>query len=102
MAWEATISNPAPDLIIRNSTPYPVLIDTSYTDTSISVSMFSTKHSAVEELDQRVSQRGACTHVETDRQRTYPDGQVVIDTFVADYRPAEGVDCAGNRIPRPG
>lgn len=99
---EATISNPAPDLIIRNSTPYPVLIDTSYTDTSITVSMFSTKYSAVEEMEQRVSRRGACTHVETDRQRVYPDGQVIVDTFLADYRPAEGIDCSGNRIPEPG
>ena len=98
---EATISNPAPDLIIRNTTPYPVLIDTSYDDTSITVSMFSTRHARVEELEQRVSKTGACTHVETDRQRTYPDGRVVVDTFFADYRPAEGIDCSGNRIPRP-
>lgn len=98
---EATISNPAPDLAIRNTTPYPVLIDTSYDETSITVSMFSTRHVRVEELEQRVSRRGACTHVETDRQRTYPDGQIVVDTFLADYRPAEGIDCSGNPIPRP-
>lgn len=98
---EATISNPAPDLIIRNTTPYPVLIDTSYTDTSITVSMYSTKHAVVTELEQRVSRRGACTHVETDRQRSYPDGRAIVDTFLADYRPAEGIDCSGNRIPRP-
>ena len=98
---EATISNPAPDLIMTNTTDFPILIWTSYTDQSITVSTYSTNHIVVAELDQRTSRRGACTHVETDRQRTYPDGRVVVDTFVADYRPAEGIDCSGNPIPLP-
>jgi hypothetical protein len=99
---EATISNPAPDLVMTNTTSYPILIWTSYTEDSITVTMYSTKHIEVAELDQRTSRRGACTHVETDRQRTYPDGRMVVDTFFADYRPAEGIDCNGNRIPPPG
>lgn len=99
---EATISNPAPDLVMVNTTYYPILIWTSYTDTSITVSMYSTPHVEVTEIDQRTSRRGACTHVETDRQRVYPDGRVVVDTIVADYRPAEGIDCNGNPIPSPG
>ncbi|MGA7227745.1 MAG: VanW family protein [Acidimicrobiia bacterium] len=98
---EATISNPAPDLAFTNTTGYPILIWTSYTDTSITVTMYSTKNIEVTELGQRTSRRGACTHVETDRQRTYTDGRVLVDTFVADYRPAEGVDCNGNPIPDP-
>jgi hypothetical protein len=98
---EATISNPAPDLVMTNTTAYPILIWTSYTDTSITVSMYSTKNVEVTEIDQRTSSRGACTHVETDRQRTYPDGRVTVDTFIADYRPADGVDCSGNPIPEP-
>jgi vancomycin resistance protein YoaR len=98
---EATISNPAPDLVMTNTTEYPILIWTSYTDESITVSMYSTSHIMVDEIDQRISRRGACTHVETDRQRSYPDGRVVVDTFFADYRPAEGVDCSGNPIPPP-
>jgi hypothetical protein len=98
---EATISNPAPDLVMTNTTDYPILIWTSYTGESITVSMYSTSHIMVDELDQRTSRRGACTHVETDRQRSYPDGRVLVDTFVADYRPAEGVDCSGNPIPPP-
>ncbi len=98
---EATISSPAPDLVMTNTTPYPILIWTSYTDDSITVSMYSTKNIEIAELDQRTSRRGACTHVETDRQRTYADGQVKVDTFVADYRPAEGLDCSGNPIPEP-
>jgi vancomycin resistance protein YoaR len=95
---EATISNPTPDLVLSNTTEYPVLIWTSYTDRSITVTMYSTQHIDVVELGQRVSRRARCTHVETDRQRTYPDGTVVVDTFEANYRPAEGVDCNGNRI----
>ena len=97
---EATISNPEPDLVIRNVTEFPVLIDTSYTDTSITVSMYSTPNVEVKELDQRVSRRGACTHVETDRQRIFADGRTVVDTVEATYRPAEGIDCSGNRIPQ--
>ena len=50
------------------------------------------------ELGQRVSRRGRCTYVETDRQRTYPDGRTVVDTFEATYRPAEGLDCNGNPV----
>ena len=98
---EATISNPAPDLVMTNTTAHPVLIWTSYTDTSITVTMYSTKNVDVAEIGQRSSSRGACTHVETDRQRTYSDGRVVVDTFMADYRPAEGIDCNGNPIPEP-
>ncbi len=98
---EATISNPAPDLVMTNTTDYPILIWTSYTEQSITVGMYSTKHIEIAELDQRTSRRGACTHVETDRERTYPDGHKVVDTFIADYRPAEGIDCNGNRIPLP-
>jgi len=98
---EATISNPAPDLIFNNTTDYPILIWTSYTDESITVSMYSTKNVVVNELDQRTSRRGVCTHVETDRERVFADGRKVVDTFIADYRPAEGIDCSGKRIPPP-
>jgi len=98
---EATISMPSPDLVFTNTTDYPILIWTSYTDRSITVSMYSTQHIKVEEIDQRVARGRACTYVETDRQRTYPDGEVVVDTIKATYRPAEGIDCNGNPIPPP-
>ena len=97
---EATISMPSPDLVFTNTTDYPILIWTSYTDTSVTVSMYSTKHIRVDELEQRVS-RGGCTRVETDRRRVYPDGRIVVDTIKATYRPALGVDCNGNPIPPP-
>ncbi|HLZ37030.1 MAG TPA: VanW family protein [Mycobacteriales bacterium] len=40
---EATVSYPWPDLKFANDSPYGVLIDTSYTGTSITVSFWSTK-----------------------------------------------------------
>lgn len=96
---EATISSPAPDLVITNTTDHPVLIWTSYDATSITVSIYSTAHVEVDEVDQRVYSVARCTRVETDRRRVYPDGRVVVDTIEAFYRPAEGIDCQGNPIP---
>lgn len=96
---EATISTPAPDLKIENNTDYPVLIWTSYTGTSITVSMYSTKNIEVAQVASRSSKRNQCTYVETDRERIYSDGRTVIDTFFALYRPSDGVDCNGNQIP---
>ncbi len=98
---EATLGIPHPDLILRNTTGYPILMWNSYSGTTLTVTIYSTKHIEVEELGQRTSKAGACTHVETDRQRTYPDGKVVVDTIVADYRPGEGLDCAGQPTPDP-
>jgi hypothetical protein len=86
---------------MTNATDHPVLIWTSYTPNSITVTMYSTRNVEVVELGQRTTRRGLCRHVETDRQRTFSSGRVVIDTFVADYRPGEGLDCSGNPLPRP-
>lgn len=96
---EATISSPAPDLVIENTTDFPVLIWTSYTPNSITVSMYSTKNVEAAQIATRSSKRSQCTYVETDRLRTYEDGRQVVDTFVALYRPADGIDCNGNQIP---
>ncbi|MEX2134794.1 MAG: VanW family protein [Acidimicrobiia bacterium] len=96
---EATISSPAPDLVFENTTDYPVLIWTSYTPSSITVSMYSTKNIEVEQVATRTSSRNQCTYVETDRERVYADGRTEIDTFWALYRPADGIDCNGNPIP---
>jgi vancomycin resistance protein YoaR len=98
---EATVSFPAPDLVIHNTTPHHVLIWTSYTDTSITVQMFSTPHVQVEETGQTVGRAGACTRVTTYRQRSYLDGTVVDDSVFATYRPGEGLDCQGRPTARP-
>ncbi|HXV72026.1 MAG TPA: VanW family protein [Acidimicrobiia bacterium] len=96
---EATLSVPGPDLVITNNTDHPVLIWPTYTPTSITVTFYSTPNVEVEELDQRVSFRNQCRHSQIDRQRTFSDGRVVVDTIVANYRPGDGLDCSGNVIP---
>ncbi len=100
-AREATISWPKPDLVFQNNTPHHVMIWTSYTDTSITVEFWSTKYFEVEETGQARFPIGACTGGETFRKRTAPDGTVLEDSVEAVYRPAEGFDCNGNRIPEP-
>ena len=98
---EATVSSPKPDLVLVNTTDYPLLIWTSYDSRNITVTMYSTKNVEVVELGQRVAPKGQCTFVETDRQRTYSDGRVIIDTVEATYRPEEGFDCNGQRVEIP-
>lgn len=90
---EATLSYPHPDLQIKNTTPYGVLIWPTYTDTSITVHLYSTKHASVTLGATYDVPAGNCTKVVTPRTRTYPDGRVVNDTVFARYRPAEGVNC---------
>ena len=96
---EATISWPAPDLEFTNTTSHPALIWTSYTDTSITVSVYSTQSVQVEETGQEVSSVRQCTRVDTFRSRTYPDGRTVEDSVFAVYRPGEGLDCNGDPTP---
>jgi vancomycin resistance protein YoaR len=98
---EATLSVPGPDLVVTNSTPYPVLIWPTYDSNSITVSLYSTKNVEVEEIDHRVSSRRLCRHSEIDRQRTFSDGHVVVDTIEANYRPGDGLDCDGKSLPEP-
>ncbi len=98
---EATINYDDVDLAFINNTPYGILIWVEYTDTSITVQMYSTKYWDVEQTDQRTWRSGACRSVETFRERTNPNGVVVQDSVRARYRPGEGLDCAGNPTPRP-
>ncbi|MDH3731167.1 MAG: VanW family protein [Acidimicrobiia bacterium] len=99
---EATLGHPAPDLALTNNTPYSVLIWPEYTETSITVQLWSTPYFTVEQTGQSSSRWGtACTRYDTFRERTAPDGRVLEDSVFATYRPREGVDCLGNRIPPP-
>ncbi|MGH1504300.1 MAG: VanW family protein [Acidimicrobiales bacterium] len=108
---EATISWPKPDFIIENNTPYGVLVWPTYTDTSITVTFYSTQNvdvscvmpdgSLVQGPDAcddavRWSSQGACTRNTTVRSRTFADGTTDEDSVFAVYRPGEGLDCAGN------
>jgi vancomycin resistance protein YoaR len=90
---EATISYPHPDLEIVNNTPYGVLLWPTYTDTSITVHLYSTPHVTVEAGGTSSSPQGNCTRVTTPRTRTYSDGRVEQDSVFAVYRPGEGVNC---------
>lgn len=90
---EATLSYPKPDLVLRNTTPYGVLIWPTFTDSSVTVTLYSTPHVTGEQTGQSTSQAGNCTRVTTERTRRYVDGRVDVDTVFATYRPSEGVNC---------
>ena len=90
---EATISWPAPDLKITNSTPYGVLIWPTYDDTSLTVHLFSTHFVDVEAQPTSDAHSGQCTRVTTPRVRTYVDGHTAQDKVSALYQPADGVRC---------
>ena len=90
---ESTISFPSPDVRIRNNTPYGVLIWPTYTGTSITVTMYSTKFVSGEQTNQTTEKKGVCTAVTTERTRTYVDGRKTTDRFSGLYSPEEGVKC---------
>jgi vancomycin resistance protein YoaR len=90
---DATLSYPHPDLKVRNTTPYGILIWPTYTGTSITVHLYSTHHVDVQLGEPTASASGRCTRWTTPRTRTYLDGHVTRDSVSARYRPAEGVDC---------
>jgi vancomycin resistance protein YoaR len=92
---ESTISYPSPDVRIRNNTPYGVLIWPTYTDTSITVTLYSTKYVSGEQTGQTTEDKGPCTAVTTERTRTYVDGRKTVDRFSGLYSPKEGVECPG-------
>lgn len=93
---EATVSFPAPDLQIRNTTPHAVLLWPTTTDDSITVRLYGTPYVSGEQTDQSSRWEGAaCTRVTTERTRTWvEDGRTETDTVTARYRP-EGIACNG-------
>lgn len=98
---EATLSYPHPDLAVTNNTPYGVLLWPTYTGSSITVQMWSTKYWEVEQSGQVSYPVNECTRVETSRTRVDPDGRSQEDVVFALYRPGEGLDCNGNATPVP-
>ncbi len=93
---EATISWPKPDLVLENNTDYAVLVWPTYTDTSITVSMYSTTNVEVTDKGRSEGSRGFCTVVTTFRERVFSDGTVDNDSVFGVYRPAAGRDCNNN------
>ncbi len=96
---EATLSFPRPDLKIRNTTPYGVMIWPTYTDSSLTVTLYSTKFATGEVLEQKKTTRQQCAEVQTIRRITRTDGTSKTDSFRAVYLPKEGVDCDGQPTP---
>lgn len=99
---EATMGYPHPDLVIKNVTPYGILLWPSYTDRSLTVSMFSTKwFKSVAQTGQTKSPKGTCTLVRTERTRVLPDDTRKLDAVFATYRREEGLNCDGSKAPPP-
>ena len=90
---EATMGFPAPDLRFTNDTPYGIMIWTSYTESSLTITLYSTPHARGEQTAISESPSGNCTVVTTTRTITYPDGTTKSDKFRATYRPGEGQRC---------
>lgn len=91
---EATLSFPKPDLVLENNTEHGVLVWPTYTDTSITVTLFGTPTFHASQTGQTESSAGPCTRVTTERTRTpIGGGSPIVDRFHAVYRPEEGVSC---------
>jgi vancomycin resistance protein YoaR len=92
---EATLSWPHPDLKIKNTTPYGILIWPTYTETSLTVTFYSTHWVQASQTNQTSAPSGVCTRVNTERTRVYPDGTKKVDHIFALYQPKDGVKCTG-------
>ncbi len=80
---EATLAYPGVDLKIRNDTPYGIVIWPTYTGTSITVQLWSTRTAVGEQTAQNPT--SGCGPVSTERTRTFTDGHTEKDTFRANY-----------------
>ena len=58
---ESTVSYPEPEFRIVNNTPYGVLIWPTYTETSITVHLYSTRYATGAQTGQTTSPNGSCT-----------------------------------------
>jgi vancomycin resistance protein YoaR len=91
---EATISWPKPDLKIKNNSPYGVLVWPTYTDTSLTVTLYSSRWATGEQTGQSSEPRDPCTRYTTERTRTFAsDGHTEVDRVYALYQPADNVKC---------
>jgi vancomycin resistance protein YoaR len=108
---DATLGFPEPDLKIRNDTAAGILIGTSYTDTSITVSLFGSTDVAVRSVtdppsafadpetecrpnpqlppgtSRVVQDGGRGFRIMVQRIRRYPDGREEVDRFSTRYKP---------------
>lgn len=80
---EATVAYPSVDLKIHNDTPYGVVIWPTYTGSSITIQLWSTKFATGAQTAQ--SQSSGCGKVTTQRTTTFVDGRTEVDKFYANY-----------------
>ena len=81
---EATLAYPSVDLKIHNDTPYGVVVWPSYTDTSITIDLWSTRYAVGAQTAQ--NKTSGCGFVKVTRTRTYvSDGHQSTDNFQASY-----------------
>lgn len=90
---EATMGFPAPDLEWTNDTPYGIMVWTSSTDTSVTVTLYSTQYAYGEQVGQSEEPAGNCIRVTTTRKITYVDGRTATDTVGARYRQGGATSC---------
>lgn len=81
---EATLAYPSVDLKIKNNTPYGVVLWPTYTDSSITVQLWSTQYAKGEQTAQNPT--SGCGKVTTQRTRTFVDGRTDQQNFSASYR----------------
>ena len=95
---DATLGFPNPDLQIKNTTPHGVLIWPTYTGTTLTVTLYSTKvYASVTMSNQTRRPQGTCTSVASERTRVGLDGKTTVDRTSARYRAEEGLNCDGSR-----
>ncbi len=90
---EATMGWQHPDLRWTNNTPYGILVWTSYTDTSVTVTLWSTQYAWGEQTNQTTGRSGNCTTVRTERTIHHADGSTSTDSVSARYRDRGATRC---------
>ena len=80
---EATLAYPSVDLKLRNNTPYGVVIWPTYTNTSITVQLWSTRFATGEQS--AITKTSGCGVVKVTRTRKFLDGHTANDSFSANY-----------------
>lgn len=89
---EATVSWPAPDLKFRNNSESGILIKTSYSGTSISVSLYGTKHVSV------TAEAGERTNFTEPTERREPDPALPPGKEVLKQKGSQGFDITVWRV----
>lgn len=80
---EATLAFPSVDLKIKNSTPYGVVIWPTYTGTTLTVQMWSTKFAVGTQAS--VTPSSGCGRITVVRDRLFVDGHTDSQKYVANY-----------------